>query len=61
MGIGAAIGGPEWREHPNPEQGPSGSLPGRELCPRSFDDAPAATKGSSPVNPGRMAGVFDKT
>jgi hypothetical protein len=61
MGIGAAIGGPESRGHPNPEQGLSGSRPGGEPCSRSLDSAPAATKGSNPVNPERMACVFDET
>ncbi len=61
MGIGAAIGGLESREHPNPEQGLSGSPRGGELGPWSFDSAPAATKGSRPVDPDRLACAFDET
>jgi hypothetical protein len=61
MASGAAIGALESREHPNPEQGLAGSPPSGELRPWSFDNAPAATNGSRPVDPGRAACGFDET
>jgi hypothetical protein len=59
--IGAAIGGLESREHPNPEQGRAGGPPSGEVRPWSVDNAPAATKGSRPSVPDRTACVFDET
>jgi hypothetical protein len=55
--IGAAIGGVESREHPNPEQGLAGDPLVGEMGLCSCGDSPATTSGSRPVVPDRAASV----